>query len=464
MIRKWISLINIVIGAASLALLVLAMSLSLLRPWEIFTPEELPIRTSLPKGAFAYSKTEYDAIDGPVLALRFSPLTYQLPDLRKSLIFYGKNGRPDAKNIHSLLHFTFAGNKTISSLTPGEKLYISYDKTLTPPQFVFSPENQPTALWIETEFQGNEANVKVTAQTEEGHLISEPAMYAQFSLPPKEFMRMGGAPWELGHWRVDGSLLARQKARWYGFDRFLERHGGDEFAFLQGKHRIDFGEEGESYSVFLGVNDCLVWNEGRWEAANPGDDSLGKPLICINKIDERLMNLELWDVEGKAKVNLNLLKSHEAWQSQSLEENFRFVGARTRSQYVFEIDDERILLRPHDWLVLTEEGWKKLSTIEEIDDFVERRTTGTLFVFDGVERKDDRQVLVGTVFNNSRTDSQSIELPMLQGSFGPGSVEKKPNTETDENGERMPVARHHVAPSLRSSFAMESRDCVEDDS
>ncbi|MCP5507977.1 MAG: hypothetical protein H7A37_06730 [Chlamydiales bacterium] len=48
---------------------------------------------------------------------------------------------------------------------------------------------------------------------------------------------------ELGKWRVDGTLLARQRARWYGPDMFLKRHGGDEFKDVSGKRRIDFGEK-----------------------------------------------------------------------------------------------------------------------------------------------------------------------------------------------------------------------------
>jgi hypothetical protein len=86
------------------------------------------------------------------------------------------------------------------------------------------------------------------------------------------------------------------------------------------------------------------------------------------------------------------------------------MGARTRSQYVFEIDNERMLLRPQDWLLLTEGGWKKLSTPKEIDDYVERRVTGTLFVFDSIGKKDEKQVIKGTVYNPMRTESYPVEL------------------------------------------------------
>ena len=126
------------------------------------------------------------------------------------------------------------------------------------------------------------------------------------------------------------------------------------------------------------------------------------------------MNLELWDAEGKGKAVMNLIKANEAWMPQNLEQNFKFMGARTRSQFVFEINNERILLCPQDWLVLTQTGWKKLVTPKEIDDYVDRKVTGPLFVFDNIERKDDRQVIVGTLFNVARTETASVELPLQQ--------------------------------------------------
>ena len=59
---------------------------------------------------------------------------------------------------------------------------------------------------------------------------------------------------------------------------------------------------------------------------------------------------------------------------------------------------------------MTEDGWKKLTSSEEIDDYVDRRLTGTLFVFEGIERKDDQQVMKGHLYNPARTLVQDIEL------------------------------------------------------
>jgi hypothetical protein len=373
----------------------------------------------LPNGSFTMAPEAYIKINEPLLSLQNGSPTLQLPDLRQQLIYYGKNGRPDAQTKRTFLHFSLNNQKTVVSIAPGERLYLTYDKKSQPSRYTFSPQNQETRLWIEGMLaDSNEVLVKVCLKNNQEELVTEPENLSQFKLLEKEFIRYAGATWEIGSWRVDGTLLARQRARWFGPDRFLEKHGGEDFKEIAGKQRIDFGENEELYSVFVGIGDCLIWDNSRWATVQPGEESLNYPLLVVKKIEDRLMTCELWDVEGKGKVILNLLKSMEPWigqNEQSLQHMFKFVGARTRTQCVFEINHERILISPFDWLLLTPKGWKKLTSEEEIDQYVKRKILGTLFVFEGIKRKEDRQVMVGTLYNPSRSDCQVVELAIQQG-------------------------------------------------
>ena len=350
------------------------------------------------------------AIGEPFVHLQFVAPTLQLPDLRNLLVYCGKNGRPDAQLDKPMLHFSFNGLKTVVSTHAGQPLYLAYDKGAAQ-KYSFSPQNRETPLWVEAAIQGTEAIVSLKMKNENGEVISTPAAFGQFKLPEKEYVRLAGSSWEIGKWRVDPTLLSRQRARWFGKDLFLEKHGGDEFQQLKEKQRIDFGEKEELYSVYVKVGDSLIWDGKKWIVLEPGRKSLGLPLMVVKKIDERLMSLELWDVDGKGKVPLNLLRSVDHFTVQQLVQDFKFVGARTKSQFVFEVRDERILLKPQDWILLTDDGWKKLATIEEIDAFVERKLLGTLFVLHDV--KDDK--LTGTLFNPTRTDAQLVELVMQAG-------------------------------------------------
>jgi hypothetical protein len=400
------------VGCITLLLLA-TCSFALARPGEITICNNEPKQRILSPGSFVRSKEAYDAIGISLLNLPFAPPAMQVPNLRNSLVYTGQNGRPDTEEGSAKLHFSLSDGKCMASVVPGEKLYLLYDRKQNPPKYIFSPNNAPTALWIQCEAKGNEALVTLLLRNEKGEILNEPQTNSEFTLAQKEMPKPNNSnPWELGKWRVDGTLLARQHSRWYGQDRFLEKHGGDEYQDFLTKQRIDFGEEEEAYSVYIGLNDILIWKDNRWHAVKAGKDSYNYPLLQVKKIDDRLMSLVLWDGDGKNKISLNLLKSSDQWKPQSIEQDFKFVAARTRSQYVFEINKERVLLRPQDWLVLTDTGWKKLTTAQEIDDYVERKINGPLFVFDGVSKKDDKQVLVGTIFNASRTEMQSVEMDL----------------------------------------------------
>lgn len=448
MMKKWLIAINFGLGGFAAVLVFLAALSSFIRPSDIPVVNDGKALTTLPKNSFELPPQAYESIECPLFGLEFCPLAMQLPDLRKHLIYYGKNGRPDAQTGDSALYFAFNGNKNPTSLNPNEKLYVTFDKKQNPPQYVFSPQNNETPLWIEAETRSNDALVKVRIMTEDGKVIAEPSSHADFTLPQKEFVR-SGVVWEIGKWRVDGSLLARQKVRWFGPDRFLEKHGGKEYQDFIGRQRIDFGEPNEMYSIYVALGDALVWQDDRWNIVKPGESTLNKPLMVVKKIDDRIMTFELWDTSGKAKIPLNVLKTHEAPIPFTIQQQFKFVGARTRSQFVFEINKERMLLSPQDWLVHTENGWKKLTTPEEIDDYVERKLHGTLFVFDGVVRKEDRQVLIGTLFNPSRTDTQEVELPVSTGTSG-NAAETSKIPDDMHPGTMTPFARTKAHPSADS--------------
>lgn len=450
MFRKWISWVNYSVAATIALLLLAALAFYMMKRSDFPVSDQSVRKSPVPKNAFSRPTEEYQAIGPPALTLNFSPLNVQLPDLRRYLVYYGKNGRPDAKSDHPALYFAFTGNKMPKPVFPGERLYLLYDRSQSPNQYIFSPSNAPTPLWIETEVQGTQAIVHVTMEADGGKVIREPRAYADFAILEKEYVRPGGTPWELGKWRVDGTMLARQKARWYGADKFLEKHGGEEYKSLMNKQRIDFGEGDEVYSVYAGQEDCLIWEDNRWHSVKAGEGTLQHTLMCIKKVDDRVMSLELWDVDGKGKMVLNLVKANEPWVPQNLEQSFKFMGARTRSQFVFEVNKERVLLRPHDWLVFTDGAWKKLSSPKEIDDYVERRVVGPLFVFDSVERKDEKQVIIGTLFNSARTETATIELPLQQAYCAPkGSPDEK--KQKDKETKSPGVLKSGVSPVERGT-------------
>lgn len=449
MVRKILTWSNYVLlsGIAILAFLVVVSAFKSgdkAMPEGIQLPADVPL--VLAKNSFTQSDAAYNDIGAPVLTTSVVQPKLELPDLRAYLTYYGTNARPDIGAASKLLYFGLKGTDAPVGAPDGEKFYLRYDATKKPGMFVFSPDNRPTNLWMIAKKDDAKANIQVGMVDENGAPVTEPAVRSTFVLAARDFTRAGAAAWEIGKWKVDGTLLARQRARWFGQDQFLNKHGGEEFNEQEGRERIEFGEADDRFVVYVKEGDCLVWDGHKWMPVQVGEASRGFPLMCVNKIDERLMRLDLWDAGGQGHVALNLVKSREAWTPKTFEQDFKFVSSRTLSQYVFEVRKNRLVLRPFDWLLLTEKGWIPLTTVEEIDGYVDRKTQGVLFVFAGPAQKEEKQVLRATLYSPSRTETYDIDFPLDQTSIlGGQRVEEqtqkqegdtKPQEDSQESGEQ----------------------------
>lgn len=435
MIKDWLGWVSTGLIGIGVMLLLGAGVMLYSRPGEISIPEVVPKKVSLPKNPFRQSDEAYEAIGDPFPKLSFVPLSMQLPDLRQQLVYYGKNERPDASEEGVDLHIGIARTREVESIALGEKLYLKYDGK----KYIFSPKNAETLLWVEVAPKGKDVQVRIAMRGPEGEVVSEPRERAQFSLRPKPPLRAGRSQWKLGDSRVDGTLLARQRGRWYGEDLFMQQHGGDEYAAVAAKQRVDFGEKADRYVVFIGEESALIWKGDRWVEAPPSNETVEFPLLALKRIDGRVMNFELWDIGGKQKIPLNLIKSTEAWMPKNVLRNFKFMGSRTRSQFVFEIDGERMLLSPQDWVLQTSDGWKKMTTPEEIDEYVDGKLSGVLFIFNGLDRTRRQQTLTGTLYNKSRSAARDVELSVQQGSTTFDLKEELKESNKRERPARAPV-------------------------
>lgn len=423
--KKWLHWLNIALMGVILLALFTAGILAWLRPFAIEPKPAEKVSQKLPKGAFEQPSEAYKHLNEGLLKIKTEAPAIQLPNLRTVLTYYGKNSRPDADPGKPVMHFSLNAGKEPTSVRPGEPLYLVYDRASAPAKYIFSPGNTPTPLWLEATPQGNQALIDLFLKNEQGALVRRPRANAQFSLPEKEYARYGGPTWDLdSKFRVDGTLLVRQKARWYGQDRFLEKHGGAEYPNIQNKQRIDFGEGDESYSVFVDENSCLIWKDGRWQVTTPGGDTLAYSLMCVRKVDPRLINFDLWDTSGRSKFSLNLLKTTDIPPPKGIQQAIKFIGARTLSQFLFEVSGKRMVLTPHEWLILKDNQWQLLRDPKDIQLYVDRKLIAPLFVFDEIARKDDRQVLIGTLYNASRAEALEVEIPLLSSGTTTQSAKK----------------------------------------
>lgn len=437
---RWLGLVNIFLVGT---ILLVGALFFFSGQTEIYPPS-IPraVSKELPKSPFADSEEFFQGIGEGIVNLTWVPPQMQLPDLRQELQFCGKNARPDASLEGAYFHVSLKGSGERACVREGERTYLVYQghysskalrqlpareplaTAITPlwgeasieesesHSYVFSPGNQPTPLWFEVKSTNeNTLEVRVSILDEKGALVSSPKELRSFHIQAQEFPKTQVFGWDLGKYRVDTTLLVRQKARWMGPDLFLEIHGGDEFAHAIGKEKIDFLDGDSAYSCFIGPGDFLVWKKDRWEVPRKNENTQSLPLLVVKKIEEKIMSLELWDPEGRGKLLLSLIRCKDHTRPPNLAQEMKFVGAKTWAQFIVECRmGGRMTLKLHDWLVLTQDGWTKLDSPEQVDAYVNQTITGPLFILDKMNKQNGHQILVGHLFNASRTEVEVVEL------------------------------------------------------
>lgn len=368
----------------------------------------------LPATSFTPKDKKHVPLEASSLQLEYMPPKMRLPDLRSFIFYYGHNLRPDAKDADSLFFSVGPISETNPSFSvrSKEKLFLIIQDNPQDP-YALSPGNRPTTLWFEPEIRANGAYVQVRMKDEQGNVVQEPPDRANFTLTEKPQVANPSKAFMLDQFRADATLFSRQKAKWNGTDQFLEDHGGNEFDSNIGKQRIQFGEGEDLYSVYLDKGDVMVWKDGKWMVPEPGKVTTGYPLARLTKIEERTMGVELFDISGRNKVNLTLLKMQEPKPViQTLAQEFEFIGARTRIHSMFRVSGQREIVGPEDWFLHTADGWKKLKSSKEIDAYVTGLTPGDLLVIDKIEKLNENQWLAATLYSRSRSSSEPVILPL----------------------------------------------------
>lgn len=418
---------NLVLLGFSVIALLAALAFFYSRSAETLEQPKIAEKVDLaPKNAFQQNQQAYQKIQEPALSLQFTEPNIPLPDLRNVLNYYGSNKRPDADPKNSKLYLSLGDPKAIFSLQPKSPLYLIRDKGTR--KLSLSPNNAETPLWIAATPLPSGVRIEVKMIGVNGKVTAEPKEFSAFTLTEKPAPpQTPGAA--LGKWRADGALLARQKARWVGHDLFLRDHGGETFEPESKRQRLDFGDENERYSVFVQPNEFLIWKDDRWQRPAPEENTRDYPLLAVKKMDEKLMNLELWDKEGKSKVTYNLIKSNDPIPKIDVARDFQFIGARTKIHFMFNVGGKREIVGPEDWFLLGPDGWQKLSKVKDIDDYVNGDLRGVLLVIDSIGLSQREKVLKGSLYNNTRSDVAEVEIPLKTANVKKAEEQEPPSKE-----------------------------------
>ena len=365
--------------------------------------------SSLPNTAFPFPQEAYDAIGDGILSLNHTIFAMKIPDLSHDILFHGLNARPDIPNDTPQIILSLSGSSDIICAASESKIFLVYDDSPFPGRYIAGDDTSPLSI-IPTYTNGG-AVISTSLVDDAGNDVEDTASITTFELLESPLITEQ-ASWEVGTYRADAGILARQRARWFGKDRFLEHHGGEEYNYTIGRERIDFGDGEEAYPLFVKKGDYFFWEDDKWIAPSKTSSSQGKALLAIASVEEKLIHIDLWNDTGTKKLPLTIIKSSSVWSPHIIQHEISFLGAKTKIQAIVEISKERMILNNQDWVLRSDNKWSVIKTPKNIDEYVMNAVTGELFVVGDIIRKDGKQFLEGTLFNRAKTETVEMAIPL----------------------------------------------------
>ncbi len=306
-------------------------------------------------------------------------------ELENSLQFLGANTRPDA---HALSYFfSFKGKALVFTGGKPHPLTEILGDELTEAQdfyFTLSILEKP------------HVKISVFEKKGENHCFTSKL---KDQTPPME-IHIGGS-------KLDNYFLTRQKINWVGTDLFLKCYGGEDYEIAQDHTRIDFMHQNPPYSRFVQERDYLVWKDGQWQDQCP--DSNQYPLMEINRIEPQSLMVTIFDVTGRHQheIALTLSRAHPISSKLS---SLKYIGAKSPKKWLFKDAKTRLCIEPGDWLLNVGHKWEKINSIEAMDRYIQKINLGELFVVKEFKDDQGKKVLVGDLFNSSRTQQMDYTM------------------------------------------------------
>lgn len=308
------------------------------------------------------------------------------------LFYYiGKNQRPDALNGKSLW-IEYKPGSLLYEIVEDRPYYIQ--QTAEETIFVEEPEASNYTL----EF--SEVSGKLIVDIHPHDIENKGYEFTLQNKPDKiEY---------IGEDVFDNHYANKLQATWWGSDAFLREFGGDEYAFALDKERIDFIVDKEIYSVFVSLGEILVFAEGKWHNLRE-KNSKDYPMLVVKKIDNQHLTLCLYSQLGTRPFmhQLSCLTPQQAVELGGL----KFVGAKTQNKWIICSKSNRFIIEPGDWLLYqNKEGWTKLTSLSDIENYVHTPMIGYLFIVESVACDTRPCQLVGKLVNPQRTAVNSHQI------------------------------------------------------
>ena len=328
-----------------------------------------------------------------------------LPDMSIEILLIAKNLRPgfEGKKVNFLL--SLKSSKEQYKAKNGEQIFLSCDPTVDGAIPIYHFSNKKTPLWIKP------------VSVDKDKVVLEVGLF--FPSTENESFREERGQFILKEGESLKSLMQNlpfvevlMKSKMWGQDVLLARFGGDRYSYLKDKVKLEIPGNNKTLFCFLGKGDCLEWGDAGWIPTNSRSFVEGKPLAQVKSITSKSIELEVFDSEGfcsyPVKIDMQAL-GRVGIKQENLPGSVRL---RTSKQISCSFGKKRCLLKEGDWVLKTSRGWRNLKRAADIEDYLQHKMVGELFVFDSLEKDQGKFVMKGFQIDEMRMHAQPVSIPV----------------------------------------------------
>ena len=167
-------------------------------------------------------------------------------------------------------------------------------------------------------------------------------------------------------------------------------------------------EHGKEF-LFFKEDETYVWKDEKWVKS---DQTKGYSVAKVISMSPYKLEWQFWDSEGLESVTLTFAREKAQSVSLRIEDVFTRLRKRTSSRISCRVDNRAKILREGDWLVHTSSGWHTIKHYYEVEALLNLDILGDLFIFDGIQVVDGKEIFAGSLFNPMRTEVKSVRLPL----------------------------------------------------
>lgn len=307
-----------------------------------------------------------------------------VPNLTRELTVLARNHRPGTAGDETALLLGLKSTQEELIAFNGQALYLKRGVHDT---FTFSSE--PTSLVIvPLAMEGKEVLMTVVSGEQKGEFILKETPKSSKALEKTAFVK------------------ALKSGKWWGPDLFLENYGGADYRSLLGKHKLEFADS----VCYVSEGDYLIWENETWKPAPTSPLSPFLPIAQVSAITSKGVQIEAWDETGFGVVSVQLAHPKVPRVNHKMEELVTAARPRAASELSCVLGKRRVVLREGDWWLKTAAGWRHLKKLGDIEDYLEHRARGELFIFESIAMEKGKAVIKGQCFDTMRTQMQPIAL------------------------------------------------------